>query len=93
MITDDKVARLRTSLVSWAKRFHHHAVHTGLLRESSAAIDLYVALEEEGAVPYYYMVNVPFGQLFWLDRKRPLWIQPGDSLGAWCFWWSISCSV
>ena len=81
VITDDKGAHLPL-LVSWAKRFHQHAVHTGVLDESDAAVDLYLALEEKDAVPYYYMVNVPFGQLFWFDRKCQLWIQPGDSLGA-----------
>jgi hypothetical protein len=81
VITYDKSARF-SLLESWAKLFHQRAADIGLLRDSDAVIDLYLAFENEHAIPYYYMVNVPAGQVVWLDRQRPLWVEPGENFGA-----------
>jgi len=81
VITDDKISHL-PRLDYWAKRFHQHAGRLGLLDANHTPIDLYLALEDDSAVPYYYMVNITFGQVFWFDRKPKVWIQAGDSLGT-----------
>ena len=56
-------------------------------------MDLYLALDDDDDVPYYYMVNIKFGQVFWFDRKPNIWIQVGDSVGRlsgiFTSWWTI----
>jgi hypothetical protein len=96
VITDDNIAQYddnrRNDLEGWGQLFYTRTARLPSDILCKTEIELYLSFIEEEhhtskrpktsrSVPYYYLVNRTWGQVFWDGTSPNLWIDSNDSLG------------